>query len=138
MLPSGLRFGVSNQPPALFRLRGPPRRLCTAAQQRNGPGPEEEAEKAEQKRAEQVQLEEKSQVEAQLQELKVRCRWRCRWRFGAAHAPTGSPCLSSGQEKYKRALADTENLRTRTQKMVEEAKLYGEERRRRQRRADPA
>lgn len=29
------------------------------------------------------------------------------------------------QEKYKRALADTENLRTRTQKMIEDAKLYG-------------
>lgn len=31
------------------------------------------------------------------------------------------------QEKYKRALADTENLRTRSQKMIEDAKLYGEE-----------
>lgn len=29
------------------------------------------------------------------------------------------------QEKYKRALADTENLRTRSQKMIEDAKLYG-------------
>lgn len=29
------------------------------------------------------------------------------------------------QEKYKRALADTENLRTRSQKMTEDAKLYG-------------
>uniref|UniRef100_UPI00398E32BB grpE protein homolog 1, mitochondrial n=1 Tax=Pristiophorus japonicus TaxID=55135 RepID=UPI00398E32BB len=28
-------------------------------------------------------------------------------------------------DKYKRALADTENLRQRSQKMVEEAKLYG-------------
>lgn len=28
-------------------------------------------------------------------------------------------------EKYKRALADTENLRQRSQKLVEEAKLYG-------------
>lgn len=31
----------------------------------------------------------------------------------------------SFQEKYKRALADTENLRTRSQKMIEDAKLYG-------------
>lgn len=29
------------------------------------------------------------------------------------------------QEKYKRALADTENLRSRSQKMIEDAKLYG-------------
>ncbi|CAI9576936.1 unnamed protein product [Staurois parvus] len=29
------------------------------------------------------------------------------------------------QDKYKRALADTENLRLRSQKLVEEAKLYG-------------
>lgn len=29
------------------------------------------------------------------------------------------------KEKYKRALADTENLRQRSQKLVEEAKLYG-------------
>lgn len=33
--------------------------------------------------------------------------------------------LMSFQEKYKRALADTENLRTRSQKMIEDAKLYG-------------
>lgn len=31
------------------------------------------------------------------------------------------------QDKYKRALADTENLRTRSQKMVEDAKLYGKD-----------
>lgn len=30
------------------------------------------------------------------------------------------------QDKYKRALADTENLRRRSQKMVEDAKLFGE------------
>ncbi|MEE6507950.1 hypothetical protein FKM82_017751 [Ascaphus truei] len=29
------------------------------------------------------------------------------------------------QDKYKRALADTENLRQRSQKLAEEAKLYG-------------
>lgn len=37
--------------------------------------------------------------------------------------PLYSLCL---QEKYKRALADTENLRQRSQKLVEEAKLYGQ------------
>lgn len=33
--------------------------------------------------------------------------------------------IPSFQEKYKRALADTENLRKRSQKMIEDAKLYG-------------
>ncbi|XP_075943247.1 grpE protein homolog 1, mitochondrial isoform X1 [Anarhichas minor] len=33
--------------------------------------------------------------------------------------------LKDMTEKYKRALADTENLRTRTHKMIEDAKLYG-------------
>ncbi|KAJ6661368.1 hypothetical protein lerEdw1_014996 [Lerista edwardsae] len=33
--------------------------------------------------------------------------------------------LNEITEKYKRALADAENLRQRTQKLVEEAKLYG-------------
>lgn len=33
--------------------------------------------------------------------------------------------LKETTEKYKRALADTENLRQRSQKLVEEAKLYG-------------
>ncbi|KAJ0055708.1 hypothetical protein NL108_009958, partial [Boleophthalmus pectinirostris] len=32
--------------------------------------------------------------------------------------------LKDMTEKYKRALADTENLRTRSQKMIEDAKLY--------------
>ncbi|KAL6040110.1 hypothetical protein STEG23_000111, partial [Scotinomys teguina] len=32
--------------------------------------------------------------------------------------------LRETMEKYKRALADTENLRQRSQKLVEEAKLY--------------
>ncbi|KAK7910207.1 hypothetical protein WMY93_014891 [Mugilogobius chulae] len=33
--------------------------------------------------------------------------------------------LKEMTEKYKRALADTENLRTRSKKMIEDAKLYG-------------
>ncbi|XP_013872695.1 grpE protein homolog 1, mitochondrial [Austrofundulus limnaeus] len=82
--------------PALMRTS--PRLLCTATQQKNGPGPEEEAEKTEQGAAEKALLEEKSQLEEQLKEM---------------------------TDKYKRALADTENLRTRSQRMVEDAKLYG-------------
>uniref|UniRef100_A0AAY5JYB4 GrpE protein homolog n=1 Tax=Esox lucius TaxID=8010 RepID=A0AAY5JYB4_ESOLU len=73
-----------------------PRFLCTAAQQKNGQGSEED-QKAEQSPAEKI-LEEKCQLEEQLKQI---------------------------TDKYKRALADTENLRTRSQKMVEDAKLYG-------------
>ncbi|KAG7497669.1 grpE protein-like 1, mitochondrial [Solea senegalensis] len=82
--------------PAL--LRASPRLLCTATQQKNGHGSEEEAEKTEISEAEKVLVEQKSQVEEQLKDM---------------------------TEKYKRALADTENLRTRSQRMIEDAKLYG-------------
>nr|XP_019955739.1 PREDICTED: grpE protein homolog 1, mitochondrial [Paralichthys olivaceus] len=82
--------------PAL--IRGSPRYLCAATQQRSGPGSEEEAEKPEQGAAEKALTEEKSLLEEQLKEM---------------------------TDKYKRALADTENLRTRSQKMIEDAKLYG-------------
>lgn len=71
--------------------------LCTATQQKNGHRSEEEAEKPEQTAAEKA-LVEKTQLEEQLKEM---------------------------TEKYKRALADTENLRRRSQKMIEDAKLYG-------------
>lgn len=50
--------------------------LCTAAQQKNGPGSEEEAEKPDQNAADKVLLEEKSQLETQLKELTVRARTR--------------------------------------------------------------
>uniref|UniRef100_A0A1A8F876 GrpE protein homolog n=1 Tax=Nothobranchius korthausae TaxID=1143690 RepID=A0A1A8F876_9TELE len=82
--------------PAL--LRTSPRLLCTATQQKNGHRSEEEAEKTEQSGAEKVLMEEKIQLEEQLKEM---------------------------TDKYKRALADTENLRMRSQRMVEDAKLYG-------------
>ncbi|KAF5887484.1 grpE protein 1, mitochondrial [Clarias magur] len=84
--------------PALSRRA--PRLLCTAAQQKSSGGPEEDAgaQKPEQGTAEKVLAEEKVQLEDQLKEL---------------------------TDKYKRALADTENLRQRGQKMVEDAKLYG-------------
>ncbi|XP_029311168.1 grpE protein homolog 1, mitochondrial [Cottoperca gobio] len=78
-------------------IRAPPRLLCTATQQKNGHGSEEEAEKPEQSAADTL-MKEKSQLEEQLKDM---------------------------TEKYKRALADTENLRTRSQKMIEDAKLYG-------------
>lgn len=81
--------------PAL--IRACPRLLCTATQQKNGHRSEEEAEKPEQTAAEKA-LMEKTQLEEQLKEM---------------------------TEKYKRALADTENLRRRSQKMIEDAKLYG-------------
>ncbi|XP_056225191.1 grpE protein homolog 1, mitochondrial [Seriola aureovittata] len=78
--------------------RTSPRLLCTATQQKNGHRSEEDAEKPEQSAAEKVLTEEKTQLEEQLKEM---------------------------TEKYKRALAETENLRTRSQKMIEDAKLYG-------------
>ncbi|XP_061619867.1 grpE protein homolog 1, mitochondrial [Phyllopteryx taeniolatus] len=78
--------------------RASPRRLCTATQQKNGHSSEEApTEKAEQSATEKV-LAEKTQLEEQLKEM---------------------------TDKYKRALADTENLRTRSQRMVQDAKLYG-------------
>ncbi|KAK5848730.1 hypothetical protein PBY51_006322 [Eleginops maclovinus] len=58
----------------------------------------EEAEKPEQSAAETLLTEDKVRLEEQLKDM---------------------------TEKYKRALADTENLRTRSQKMIEDAKLYG-------------
>ncbi|XP_029942645.1 grpE protein homolog 1, mitochondrial [Salarias fasciatus] len=82
-------------------IRASPRLLCTATQQKSGPGSSEEATaaaEAEKSAAEKALSEEKAQLEEQLKDM---------------------------TEKYKRALADTENLRTRTQKMIEDAKLYG-------------
>lgn len=72
--------------------------FCMATQQKNGHGTEEEVEKPEPSPAEKALMEEKSQLDEQLKDM---------------------------TEKYKRALADTENLRTRSQKMIEDAKLYG-------------
>lgn len=78
----------------MFPSRGPPPRLlCTAPQQRNGPGSEEEAEKAEQSPEVRLLLEEKSQLEAQLKELTVRGRaGAVRGRRGCPRPP-GSPCF---------------------------------------------
>ncbi|XP_004715117.1 grpE protein homolog 1, mitochondrial [Echinops telfairi] len=89
--------------PALARpLRSAPRPLCTAAKQKNGQNLDEDSgpsgQKADPPSPEKALLEEKVKLEGQLKET---------------------------MEKYKRALADTENLRQRSQKLVEEAKLYG-------------
>ena len=84
-------------------LRPSSRLLCTATKQKNnGQNLEEDAGQNEQKTdlpsTEKTLMEEKVKLEEQLKEA---------------------------MEKYKRALADTENFRQRSQKLVEEAKLYG-------------
>ncbi|XP_039544626.1 grpE protein homolog 1, mitochondrial-like [Pimephales promelas] len=82
-------------------VRATPRLLCTAAQQKSsGTGTEEEngTQKPEPSAAEKAFTEEKMQLEEQLKDV---------------------------TDKYKRALADTENLRQRSQKMIDDAKLYG-------------
>ncbi|XP_069782619.1 grpE protein homolog 1, mitochondrial [Narcine bancroftii] len=90
------------------RARGPGpggRLFCTAAQQKNSGQSYEDDQnhpqnggKGEPSLTEKTFIEEKAKLEEQLKEL---------------------------TDKYKRALADTENLRQRSQKLVEEAKLYG-------------
>ncbi|KAG9345537.1 hypothetical protein JZ751_008681 [Albula glossodonta] len=73
-------------------LRSSPRLLCTAAQQKNdGASADDASQKSEQSPAEKALAEEKVQLEEQLKDVT--------------------------QDKYKRALADTENLRQRSQKM---------------------
>ncbi|XP_069850214.1 grpE protein homolog 1, mitochondrial [Dipodomys merriami] len=90
--------------PALsLSLRPSPRWLCTATKQKNsGQNLEDDSGHSEQKTeppsTDRILLDEKVKLEEQLRET---------------------------TEKYKRALADTENLRQRSQKLVEEAKLYG-------------
>ncbi|NXG04566.1 GRPE1 protein, partial [Sakesphorus luctuosus] len=81
-------------------LRTSPRLLCAATQQKNtGQNLEEDqSQKAESSSAEKLLAEEKAKLEEQLKEV---------------------------TDKYKRALADAENVRQRSQKLVEEAKLYG-------------
>ncbi|KAM9329948.1 grpE protein homolog 1, mitochondrial [Gastrophryne carolinensis] len=77
-----------------------PRLMCTAAQQSNNPPIENEEDKSKsppEDKTEQLAAE-KAKLEEQIKEM---------------------------TDKYKRALADTENLRQRSQKMVDEAKLYG-------------
>ncbi|XP_056664269.1 grpE protein homolog 1, mitochondrial-like [Monodelphis domestica] len=90
-------------PAIALSLRTSSRRLCTATKQKNnGQNLEEDSSQNEQKidstSTEKTLIEEKVKLEEQLKET---------------------------LEKYKRALADTENLRQWSQKLVEEAKLYG-------------
>ncbi|KAG8453464.1 hypothetical protein GDO86_000190 [Hymenochirus boettgeri] len=77
-----------------------PRLMCTAAQQQNNPGQKDEEEKSKSHAEESSDqaAAEKAKLEEQVKDL---------------------------TDKYRRALADTENLRQRTQKLVEESKLYG-------------
>ncbi|KFQ19914.1 hypothetical protein N331_00159, partial [Merops nubicus] len=86
-------------------LRTSPRLLCVATQQKNtgqnleeDPSQSQNEQKVEPSSAEKMLAEEKSKLEEQLKEV---------------------------TDKYKRALADAENVRQRSQKLVEEAKLYG-------------
>ena len=100
---AGERLARRRLPALALPLTSSPRLLCTAAKQRNnGQDLEEDAGQKEQKTdlpsTGETLREEKVTLEEQLKEA---------------------------MEKYKRALADTENLRQRSQKLVEEAKLYG-------------
>ncbi|XP_040191318.1 grpE protein homolog 1, mitochondrial [Rana temporaria] len=88
---------------ALLRMqRSPlgrcPRMMCTAAQQPNNPSAEEEKNKSPAEESTEQLAAEKAKLEDQIKAM---------------------------TDKYKRALADTENLRLRSQKLVDDAKLYG-------------
>ncbi|XP_063315932.1 grpE protein homolog 1, mitochondrial [Pelobates fuscus] len=74
--------------------------MCTATQQQNTPAQnsEEEKNKNQNEQSPDAYAAEKAQLEDKLKDM---------------------------TDKYKRALADTENLRQRSQKLVEDAKLYG-------------
>ncbi|XP_063779898.1 grpE protein homolog 1, mitochondrial [Pseudophryne corroboree] len=85
-------------PRATFRMC--PRLVCTAAQQPNANPTQETEEKS------------KSPVEESSEQL-------------AAEKAKLEDQIKEITDKYKRALADTENLRLRSQKLVEDAKLYG-------------
>ncbi|KAM8938843.1 grpE protein homolog 1, mitochondrial [Pelodytes ibericus] len=104
MAASGLRF-LGQSFGTLLRSKQTPvricgRLMCTAAQQQNSPGlnSEEQKSKTPNEESPEAHEAEKTKLEEKLKEI---------------------------TDKYKRALAETENLRQRSQTMVEEAKLYG-------------
>ncbi|XP_019381890.1 PREDICTED: grpE protein homolog 1, mitochondrial [Gavialis gangeticus] len=104
MAARGVRLMPSRYPLVRAALRTS-RFLCTATQQKSTSQNLEEdqsqnqnAQKTEPTPAEKTLVEDKVKLEEQLKDM---------------------------TDKYKRALADTENLRQRSQKLVEEAKLYG-------------
>ncbi|XP_038648033.1 grpE protein homolog 1, mitochondrial [Scyliorhinus canicula] len=103
-LTEAARAGAAAACPSSSRLSSH-RFFCTATRQKNtGQSCEDDqsqtqnGDKGESSSTEKVLVEEKTKLEEQLKDL---------------------------ADKYKRALADTENLRQRSQKLVEEAKLYG-------------
>ncbi|KAM4809074.1 grpE protein homolog 1, mitochondrial [Rhinophrynus dorsalis] len=85
---------------ARIPVRPCPQFMCTATQQQNNSGQTEEEDKSKSQNGGSPDnfAAEKAKLEDQLKEI---------------------------TDKYKRALADTENLRQRSQKLVEDAKLYG-------------
>ncbi|XP_051821534.1 grpE protein homolog 1, mitochondrial [Antechinus flavipes] len=96
-------------PAIALSLRTSSRLLCTATKQKNnGQNLEDDSSQNEQK-TDSVSTEKTRTEEKVLTEEKVKLEEQ----------------LKETSEKYKRALADTENLRRRSQKLVEEAKLYG-------------
>ncbi|KYO45720.1 grpE protein homolog 1, mitochondrial [Alligator mississippiensis] len=104
MAARGLRLIPSRYPLLCAALRTS-RFLCTATQQKStgqnleeDQGQSQNEQKTESAPAEKTLIEDKVKLEEQLKDM---------------------------TDKYKRALADTENLRQRSQKLVEEAKLYG-------------
>ncbi|KAM4049560.1 grpE protein homolog 1, mitochondrial [Anomaloglossus baeobatrachus] len=102
MASRGLRI-LGHQLSAVLRthrapLRTCPQLMCTAAQQPNNPTQEGEKSKNQAEDSTEQLTAEKARLEDQVKEV---------------------------TDKYKRSLADTENLRQRSQKMMEDAKLYG-------------
>lgn len=99
-----VRLARRSLPALALSVRPSPRLLCTLTKQTNsGQNLEEdlghcEPKTEQQPSADKTLLEEKVKLEEQLRET---------------------------MEKYKRALADTENFRQRSQKLVEDAKLFG-------------
>ncbi|OCT99299.1 hypothetical protein XELAEV_18005086mg [Xenopus laevis] len=102
MAASGLRFFRQSFGAVLRSAQTPvrtcPRLMCTATKEQNHPGENEDKSKNQAEESPDQAAAEKAKLEEQIKDL---------------------------TDKYKRALADTENLRQRSKKLVDEAKLYG-------------